>query len=39
MKTHNHLQKASDIGETYSTPPRATIMLVAINMGLTNSNM
>ena len=32
-KTVSHLQKASDIGGTYSTPPLATIMLVAINIG------
>ena len=34
--TVNHLQKASDIGGTNSTPPRATIVLVAINIGWTN---
>ena len=32
-KTVNHLQKASEIGGTYSTPPLATIMFVAINIG------
>ena len=33
MKTVSHLQKAKDIGGTYSTPPLATIMLVAIKIG------
>ena len=32
-KTVSHLQKASEIGGTYSTPPLATIILVAINIG------
>ena len=32
-KTVSHLQKAREIGGTYSTPPLATIMLVAINIG------
>ena len=32
-KTVTHLQKASDTGGTYSTPPLATIMLVAIKIG------
>jgi hypothetical protein len=32
-KTVSHLQKANEIGGTYSTPPRATIILVAINIG------
>ena len=32
-KTVNHLQKASEIGGTYSTPPLATIIFVAINIG------
>ena len=31
--TVNHLQKANETGGTYSTPPRATIILVAINTG------
>ena len=38
-KTTVHLQKASEIGGTYSTPPLATIMFVAINIGCTNNNM
>ena len=37
--TVSHLQNASETGGTYSTPPLATIMLVAINMGWTNNNM
>jgi len=32
-KTKNHLQKANDIGGTNSTPPLATIRLLAINAG------
>ena len=32
-KTVSHLQKAKEIGGTYSTPPLATIILVAINIG------
>ena len=32
-KTVNHLQKANEIGGTYSTPPLATIILVAIKIG------
>ena len=32
-KTLSHLQKARENGGTYSTPPLATIMLVAINIG------
>ena len=32
-KTASHLQKANEIGGTCSTPPLATIMLVAINIG------
>ena len=32
-KTVSHLQKASDIGGTYSTPPLATIIFVAIKIG------
>ena len=38
MKTTSHLQKANDIGGTYSTPPLATIKLLAINIGWINSN-
>ena len=33
IKTVNHLQKARDIGGTYSTPPLATIILDAIKIG------
>ena len=33
IKTVNHLQKASEIGGTYSTPPLATIIFEAINIG------
>ena len=33
IKTVNHLQKAREIGGTYSTPPLATIMFEAINIG------
>jgi hypothetical protein len=32
-KTTAHLQNAKEIGGTYSTPPRATIKLEAINIG------
>jgi hypothetical protein len=32
-KTKNHLQKANDMGGTYSTPPLATTRLLAINAG------
>jgi hypothetical protein len=32
-KTAVHLQKAKDIGGTYSTPPLATIKLLAIKIG------
>ena len=32
-KTSNHLQNANEIGGTYSTPPLATIKLLAINIG------
>ena len=32
-KTVTHLQKASDTGGTYSTPPLATIILVAMKIG------
>ena len=39
INTVSHLQKANDIGGTYSTPPLATIILVAINMGCTKSKM
>ena len=38
-KTVSHLQKASEIGGTYSTTPLATIILVAINKGWTKSKM
>ena len=37
--TKNHLQKANEIGGTYSTPPLATIIFVAINIGCTNNNI
>ena len=37
-KTVNHLQKAKEIGGTYSTPPRATIMLDAMKTGCINNN-
>ena len=37
--TKNHLQKANEIGGTYSTPPLATIIFVAINIGWTNNNI
>ena len=37
--TNNHLQKANEIGGTYSTPPLATIIFVAINIGCTNNNI
>ena len=30
---------AKDIGGTYSTPPRATIIFVAIKTGCTNNNI
>ena len=33
MNTVNHLQKANEIGGTDSTPPLATIVLVAIKIG------
>ena len=32
-KTVNHLQNAKEIGGTYSTPPLATIKLLAIKIG------
>ena len=32
-KTAAHLQKAKEIGGTYSTPPLATIKLLAIKIG------
>ena len=38
-KTVTHLQKASDTGGTYSTPPLATIMFVAIKIGWTKSKI
>ena len=37
-KTKVHLQKASEIGGTNSTPPLATIRLLAINIGWMNNN-
>ena len=37
-KTTAHLQKAKDIGGTYSTPPLATIKLLAIKIGWINNN-
>ena len=37
-KTVSHLQKASEIGGTYSTPPRATIILVAMKIGWTSNS-
>ena len=36
-KTKNHLQKAKDMGGTYSTPPLATTKLLAINAGWINN--
>ena len=33
INTVSHLQKAREIGGTYSTPPLATIILVAIKIG------
>ena len=36
-KTSVHLQKASEIGGTNSTPPLATIKLLAINTGCKNN--
>ena len=39
INTVSHLQKASEIGGTYSTPPLATIILVAINIGWTKSKI
>ena len=33
-----HLQKAKEIGGTYSTPPLATIKLLAIKTGWINNN-
>ena len=33
IKTVSHRQKANEIGGTYSTPPLATIILVAMNIG------
>ena len=37
-KTAAHLQKAKEIGGTYSTPPLATIKLLAIKIGWINNN-
>ena len=39
INTVSHLQKAREIGGTYSTPPLATIMLVAIKIGWTKSKI
>jgi hypothetical protein len=39
MKTASHLQKASEIGGTYSTPILATIILVAMKIGWTKSKI
>ena len=36
-KTVVHLQKAKEIGGTNSTPPLATIRLLAINTGCKNN--
>ena len=36
--TVSHRQKAKDTGGTYSTPPRATIIFVAIKIGWVNNN-
>jgi len=36
--TTAHLQKANEIGGTYSTPPLATIKLDAINIGWINKS-
>ena len=37
-KTNNHLQNAKEIGGTYSTPPLATIKLLAMKTGWIKSN-
>jgi len=37
-KTKVHLQKAKEIGGTYSTPPLATIKLLAIKIGWISNN-
>ncbi len=37
-KTVSHLQKAKEIGGTYSTPPLATIMFDAIKIGWINNS-
>ena len=37
-KTKNHLQNANEIGGINSTPPRATIKLLAIKIGWIKSN-
>ena len=37
-KTKSHLQNASEMGGTYSTPPRATIILEAIKIGWINKS-
>ena len=39
MKTVNHLQKAKEMGGTNSTPPRAIIVFVDINIGWMKSNI
>ena len=38
IKTVNHLQKAKEIGGTYSAPPRATTRFDAIKIGWTNKS-
>ena len=37
-KTSVHLQKAKEIGGTYSTPPRATTKFDAIKIGCINKS-
>ena len=37
-ETKNHLQNANEIGGINSTPPRATIKLLAIKIGWIKSN-
>ena len=39
INTVNHLQNAKEIGGTYSTPPLATIIFVAIKIGCTKSKI
>ena len=38
INTVNHLQNAKEIGGTDSTPPLATMVLVAIKIGCIKSN-